>query len=138
MLQIKFSTPKNQRVSMDVGDDDLFAVFDSESSKSKQIVIPEEEEPTKVEKTDSESLVQEICGVRPKRQVSETEDEGVVGSKKLKTDVDTTLMTGLTDLEVKSKMEADEREVRGDAIETEQENIEEDETVVNLVEAAPR
>ena len=124
---------------MDVGDDDLFAVFDSESSKSKQIVIPEEEEPTKVEKTDSESLVQEICGVRPKRQVSETEEEdGVVGSKKLKTDVDTTLMTGLTDLEVKSKMEADEREVRGDSNETEQENIEEDETVVNLVEAAPR
>ncbi len=124
---------------MDVGDDDLFAVFDSESSKSKQIVIPEEEEPTKVEKTDSESLVQEICGARPKRQVSETEEvDGVAGSKKLKTDVDTTLMTGLTDLEVKSKMEEDEREVRGDAIETEQENIEEDETVVNLVEAAPR
>ena len=124
---------------MDVGDDDLFAVFDSESSKSKQIVIPEEEESTKVEKTDSESLVQEICGARPKRQVSETEEvDGVVGSKKLKTDVDTTLMTGLTDLEVKSKMEADDREVRRDANETEQENIEEDETVVNLVEAAPR
>ena len=122
---------------MDVGDDDLFAVFDSESSKSKQVVIPEDEESAKVEKIDSESLVQEICGARPKRQVSETDEEGI-GSKKLKTDVDTTLMTGLTDLEVKKKIEEDEKQVRGDSIETEQENIEEDETVVNLVEAAPR
>ena len=37
---------------MDVGDDDLFAVFDSESSKAKQVVIPdpEDEEPAKVKK----------------------------------------------------------------------------------------
>ena len=119
---------------MDVGDDDLFAVFDSESTKSKQVVIPEEEEPAKVEKTDSESLVQEICGARTKRQSNDIEDGS--GSKKRKTDVDTTLMTGLTDLEVKAKMEEDERQVCGE--EMEQENIEEDETVVNLVEAAPR
>ena len=88
---------------MDVGDDDLFAVFDSESSKSKQVVIPEEEESAKVEKTDSESLVQEICGARTKRQANDIEEGS--GIKKRKTDVDTTLMTGLTDLEVKAKME---------------------------------
>ena len=28
---------------MDVGDDDLFAVFDSDSSKAKQVVIPQED-----------------------------------------------------------------------------------------------
>ena len=121
---------------MDVGDDDLFAVFDSESTKSKQVVIPEEQESAKIEKTDSESLVQEICGARTKRQSNDIEDGS--GSKKRKTDVDTTLMTGLTDLEVKAKMEEDESQVRGEAEEMEQENIEEDETVVNLVEAAPR
>ena len=99
---------------MDVGDDDLFAVFDSESTKSKQVVIPEEEESAKIEKTDSESLVQEICGARTKRQSNDIEEGS--GSKKRKTDVDTTLMTGLTDVEVKDKMEADERQVRGEAV----------------------
>ena len=123
---------------MDVGDDDLFAVFDSESSKAKQVVIPdpEDEEPAKVKKNDSESLIQEICGARPKRQASETDED--VGSKKLKTDVDTTLMTGLSDLEVMAKIKEDERQVQGESNEMEQENIEEDETVVSLVEAAPR
>ena len=117
-------------------EEDLFAVFDSESSKSQQIVIPDTEDDNKEkEKIDSNELVGEICGSRSKRRADSEED---CGAKKMKTDVDikTTIMTGLSDLEVKAKIEDDEKQVRGDEVETE--NIEEDETVVSLVEAAPR
>ena len=117
-------------------DEDLFAVFDSESSKSQQIVIPDPEDDNKEkEKIDSNDLVGEICGSRPKRRADSEEDNGV---KKMKMDADptTTIMTGLSDMDVKAKMEDDEKQVRGD--EAEPENIEEDETVVSLVEAAPR
>ena len=117
-------------------EEDLFAVFDSESSKSQQVVLPDPEDDDKEKETiDSNVLVDEICGTRSKRPADSEEDNGY---KKMKTDVDTptTIMTGLTDLQVKAKIDDDEKQVRGDEVEPE--NIEEDETVVSLVEAAPR
>ena len=44
---------------MDV--DDLFAVFDSESSKYQQVVKPQEEDDVK-HKLDPNAVVSEICG----------------------------------------------------------------------------
>jgi len=117
-------------------DDDLFAVFDSESSKSQQIVIPQEEDDAKP-KLDPNAVVSEICG-SIKRPSDNTEISEEVGSKKFKNDAETTLMTGLTDAEVKEKIEDDRKQIEGLRVENETENIEEDETVVNLVEAAPR
>ena len=121
---------------MDV-DDDLFAVFDSESSKSDRVVIPEEDEKPKDEKLDSNALVAQICGTSSKRPVSEADDDEA-GSKKFKTDAETTLMTGMSDADVAKKIEDDDKQVQGVREDIEAENIEEDETVVNLVEAAPR
>ena len=118
-------------------DDDLFAVFDSESSKSQQIVIPDEDEKPKDEKLDSNALVAQICGTSSKRPVSKADEEDA-GTKKFKTDAETTLMTGLSDAEVAKKMDQDDKQVQGIRDDNEPENIEEDETVVNLVEAAPR
>jgi len=117
-------------------DDDLFAVFDSESSKSQQVVIPQEEDDAKP-KLDPNAVVSEICG-SIKRPSDNTENSEEVGSKKFKNDAETTLMTGLTDAEVKEKIEDDRKQIEGLRVENETENIEEDETVVNLVEAAPR
>ena len=96
---------------MDVGDDDLFAVFDDDSTKDKKVVLPEDDE-AKPDKVDPSSLVKEICGPRSKRPADK--EDGEVDSKKLKTDVDTTLMTGLSDAEVKQKIEDDEKHIRGD------------------------
>ena len=48
------------------------------------------------------------------------------------------LKKGLTDADVKEKIEDDRKQIEGLRVENETENIEEDETVVNLVEAAPR
>ena len=92
---------------MDVGDDDLFAVFDEDSSKDKKVVLPEEKE---LECRDPRSLVKEICG--SKRPAEDVKEETEVDSKKLKTD--TTLMTGLSDTEVQQKIEDDGRQARGD------------------------
>lgn len=119
---------------MDVGDDDLFAVFDSDSSKAKQVVIPQEDG-TEEESVTSDNLVKQICGNQSKRAASETEESE---HKKFKTDAETTLMTGLSDVEVKAKIEDDRKRVEAAGGETETENIEEDEAVVHLVEAAPR
>ena len=117
-------------------DDDLFDVFDSESSKSKQIVVPVEDD-TEQTKVDSESLVKEICG--SKRPADTDAKEDVAESKKIKTDVETTIMTGMSDLEVKKKIESDEKQVSQFIEEPEEpENVEEDETVISLVESAPR
>ena len=92
---------------MDVGDDDLFAVFDDDSSKDKKVVLPEDSEP---ERSDPRSLVKEICG--SKRPAEDVKEETLIDSKKLKTD--TTLMTGLSDAEVQQKIEDDTRQLRGD------------------------
>ena len=73
-------------------DDDLFAVFDSESSKSQQVVIPQEEDDAKP-KLDPNAVVSEICG-SIKRPSDNTENSEEVGSKKFKNDAETTLMTG--------------------------------------------
>ena len=73
-------------------DDDLFAVFDSESSKSQQVVIPQEEDDAKP-KLDPNAVVTEICG-SIKRPSDNTENSEEVGSKKFKNDAETTLMTG--------------------------------------------
>lgn len=129
---------------MDVGDDDLFAVFDSDSAKAQQIVIPEdEEEKTSGEdsnplKFDTGNLVAEICGGTSKRAVSEVVDTSG-GYKKVKTESGMTIMTGLTDKQIKEKMEADAGETK-EVDESDDEKIddEEDQTVVSLVEAAPR
>lgn len=120
---------------MDVGDDDLFAVFDSDSSKAKQVVIPQEDA-TEEESVTSDNLVKQICGNQSKRAASEETAESE--HKKFKTDAETTLMTGLSDVEVKAKIEDDRKRVEAAGGETETENIEEDEAVVHLVEAAPR
>lgn len=118
-------------------DDDLFDVFDSESSKSKQIVVPSVEDDTEQTKVDSDSLVKEICG--SKRPADTDAKEDVAESKKIKTDVETTIMTGMSDLEVKKKIESDEKQVSQFIEEPEEpENVEEDETVISLVESAPR
>ena len=120
---------------MDVGDDDLFAVFDSDSSKAKQVVIPQEDA-AEEESVTSDNLVRQICGNQSKRAASEETAESE--HKKFKTDAETTLMTGLSDVEVKAKIEDDRKHVEAAGVETETENIEEDEAVVHLVEAAPR
>ena len=120
---------------MDVGDDDLFAVFDSDSSKAKQVVIPQEDA-AEEESVTSDNLVRQICGNQSKRAASEETAESE--HKKFKTDAETTLMTGLSDVEVKAKIEDDRKRVEAAGGETETENIEEDEAVVHLVEAAPR
>ena len=120
---------------MDVGDDDLFAVFDSDSSKAKQVVIPQEDA-TEEDSVTSDNLVKQICGNQSKRAASEETAESE--HKKFKTDAETTLMTGLSDVEVKAKIEDDRKRVEAAGGETETENIEEDEAVVHLVEAAPR
>jgi len=128
---------------MDVGEDDLFAVFDSDSAKEQQIVIPDDEdenaggEDSKPLKFDSGNLVAEICGGTVKRAASEEMD--ISGPKKVKTESGMTLMTGLSDKQVKEKMEADAEETKEVAAsDDEKVDDEEDQTVVSLVEAAPR
>ena len=128
---------------MDVGDDDLFAVFDSDSAKAQQVVIPEDEDEktsgddSKPLKFDTGNLVAEICGGTVKRGASEEMDTS--GLKKVKTDSGMTLMTGLSDEQVKQKIEADAEETKEDvASDDEKVDDEEDQTVVSLVEAAPR
>ena len=70
-------------------DDDLLAVFDSGSSKSQQVVIPQEEDDVKP-KLDPNAVVSEICGSIKRN----SEDSEEVGSEKFKNDAETTLMTG--------------------------------------------
>ena len=87
---------------MDLGDEDLFAVFDNESSsKSKRSAVAsdsfkdeDDEKPGRPVKFDAGSLAVEISG-SGKRTGSDT-DEPV---KKMKKD-DRTIMTGLTDQDV--------------------------------------
>ena len=119
-------------------DDDLFDVFDSESSKSKRIVLPSAEDETEPTKVDPDSLIKEICGAKRPGGGDDEKDEGAE-SKKIKTDEPpSTIMTGMSDLEVKSKIESDDRQTRQVIDEPEPENLEEDETVISLVESAPR
>ena len=119
-------------------DDDLFDVFDSESSKSKQIVLPSAEDEAEPAKVDPDSLIKEICGAK-RPVVADYENDDGAESKKIKTDEATsTIMTGLSDLEVKNKIESDARQTRQIIEEPEPENVEEDETVISLVESAPR
>ena len=119
-------------------DDDLFDVFDSESSKSKKIVLPSAETETEPVKVDPDSLVKEICGSKRPVGAEDEKDEGTE-SKKIKTDETTsTIMTGMSDLDVKNKIESDEKQTREIIEEPESENVEEDETVISLVESAPR
>ena len=119
-------------------DDDLFDVFDSESSKSKKIVLPSAETETEPVKVDPDSLVQEICGSKRPVGAEDEKDEGTE-SKKIKTaEPSSTIMTGMSDSEVKNKMESDDKQTRDIIDEPEPENVEEDETVISLVESAPR
>ena len=109
--------------------DDLFAVFDSDSSKSKRIVISDADEGEIVDeggdeenasgKYDSGQLVAEICGAKReddeveggkggKRSLSGEEEmatEKGEKSKKIKVEDGMTLMTGLTDKQGYEKME---------------------------------
>lgn len=123
-------------------EEDLFAVFDSDSAKEQQIVIPDDEDnknrdDEKPVKFDTGNLVAEICGGNVKRAASEDMDTS--DTKKVKTESGMTLMTGLTDEQVKEKMEADSREVDDDATSTDEKvDEEEDQAVISLVEAAPR
>jgi len=123
-------------------EDDLFAVFDSESAKEQQIVIPDDEDnkngdDEKPVKFDTGNLVAEICGGNVKRAASEDMDTS--DTKKVKTESGMTLMTGLTDEQVKEKMEADSKENDDDATSTDEKvDDEEDQAVISLVEAAPR
>ena len=63
-------------------DDDLFAVFGSDSSKSQQVVIPQEQDDVK-SKLDPNAFVSEIFG-SIKRPSDNTENSEKVGSKKFK------------------------------------------------------
>jgi len=123
-------------------EDDLFAVFDSDSAKEQQIVIPDDEDnkngdDEKPVKFDTGNLVAEICGGNVKRAASEDMDTS--DTKKVKTESEMTLMTGLTDEQVKEKMEADSKENDNDAISADEKiDDEEDQAVISLVEAAPR
>ena len=89
---------------MDFGDDDLFAVFDSESSKTKRSAIAsdiveeegEDAEPEKPIRFDAGRLAAEITP--GKRSKSDCDEEPL---KKMKKDEGgRTLMTGLTDRDV--------------------------------------
>ena len=122
-------------------DEDLFDVFDSESSKSKQIVVPSDGD-EKEQKVDPDNLVKEICGGKRPVDSDVDKDEGTE-SKKIKTDLETktetTIMTGMSDLQVQKKIESDEKQVNQFIEEPEEpENVEEDDTVISLVESAPR
>ena len=123
-------------------EDDLFAVFDSDSAKEQQIVIADDEDnkngdDEKPVKFDTGNLVAEICGGNIKRAASEDMDTS--DTKKVKTESEMTLMTGLTDEQVKEKMEADSKENDNDAISADEKiDDEEDQAVISLVEAAPR
>ena len=119
-------------------DDDLFDVFDAESSKSKKIVLPSAEAESEPAKVDPGSLIKEICGAKRPVGAEDAKDEGAE-SKKIKTDeAGPTIMTGMSDLEVKNQMDSDDRQTRQIIEEPEPENVEEDETVISLVESAPR
>ena len=93
---------------MDFGDEDLFAVFDSESSKTQRSGIADrsvhddeetEEAPEKPIRFDAGTMQVEISG--GKRTKSE---EGVEPVKKMKKD-ERTIMTGLTDMDVDQNLE---------------------------------
>ena len=117
---------------MDFGEEDLFAVFDSESSKgsksgvASRLLQAEDNEAaasentesaaTKPIKFDTGSLVAEICGTNNKRW-SQDAAAAEVEVKKIKTDAnDVTLMTGLSDREV-------ERTLKGEAADWETQEI---------------
>ena len=65
-------------------DDDLFDVFDAESSKSKKIVLPSAEAESEPAKVDPGSLIKEICGAKRPVGAEDAKDEGAE-SKKIKT-----------------------------------------------------
>ena len=106
---------------MDFGDEDLFAVFDSESSKSKQSavaskILNEEEDDT--DNQESERPIRFDAGVlaaeiKPgKRTKSVDEEEKQESVKKVKTDDASgrTLMTGFTDKDVEKNIGLKEEE----------------------------
>jgi len=122
---------------MDLGDEDLFAVFDNESSsKSKRSAVAsdsfkdeDDEKPGRPVKFDAGSLAVEISG-SGKRTGSNT-DEPV---KKMKKD-DRTIMTGLTDQDVDQQINP---ELVQHSKEEETLTEEDDKAAQSLVESAPR
>jgi len=131
---------------MDFGDDDLFAVFDSESSKSKRSAaaqpLQEEDDQQQDENNKPERPVKFDAGplaaeITPgKRAKSESDEEEPV--KKIKKDEERTLMTGFSDRDVdenlSGQMEEDVRIVN----EGEEDDDDDDKVTLGLVEAAPR
>ena len=110
---------------MDIEDDDLFAVFDSDGSKAatsgaasrllhKDKKEEEEEEEVMAKSTpikfDSGQLVAEICGSNSKRTKSQDDDSVNDVVKKVKTDSEdtvVTLMTGLSDKEIERTLKGE-------------------------------
>ena len=111
---------------MDIEDDDLFAVFDSDGSKAatsgaasrllhKDKKDEEEEEEEVMAKStpikfDSGQLVAEICGSNSKRTKSQDDDSVNDVVKKVKTDSEdtvVTLMTGLSDKEIERTLKGE-------------------------------
>jgi len=129
---------------MDFGDEDLFAVFDSESSKSKRSAAaqPDQEQdeqqqdgnnkPERPVRFDAGLLAAEITP--GKRSKSESDEEEPV--KKIKVNEERTLMTGFSDRDVDEKLSGQiEEDVR---IVNEGEEDDDDKVTLGLVEAAPR
>ena len=116
---------------MDVGDDDLFAVFDSESSKDKQLPTADDESSNGVEP--KEELGEDLKAIkRPAAEVEGAETD----VKKLKIDAEMTIMTGLGKEDVEQKLAAD---VQHERVADDEDGVpDDDQTVINLVEAAPR
>jgi len=118
---------------MDLGEEDLFAVFDNDSGKSK-LTFPDsndddndEEEEQVSEKPirfDAGPNMVEVCGGK------RTCDDAQATVKKMKTD-EMTIMTGLTDVDLEANMKKED-------FTSETRNEEEDQETIRLVESAPR
>jgi len=130
---------------MDFGDDDLFAVFDSESSKSKRSAaaqpLQEEDDQQQDENNKPERPVKFDAGplaaeITPgKRAKSESDEEEPV--KKIKKDEERTLMTGFSDRDVDENLSGQmEEDVR--IVNEGEEDDDDDKVTLGLVEAAPR
>ena len=100
---------------MDLGEEDLFAVFDNESGKSKLTTFPdsndddndegEEQVSEKPIRFDAGPNVVEVCGGK------RTCDDSQATVKKMKTD-EMTIMTGLTDVDLEANMKKEDFTVR--------------------------
>ena len=116
---------------MDVGDDDLFAVFDSESSKDKQLPTADEESNNGVEL--KEELGEDVTATKRSAAEVEGAEKDV---KKMKIDSEMTIMTGLRKEDVEQKLAADAQHER---VADDEDGVpDDDQTVISLVEAAPR